>query len=102
MCVITDIYDMYLYVLLDLGQSSKHHIAELSKKLARTVGIFYKVRHLISLETLKILYYLLFYSFEYGIRCIAYTGAKLWNMIPVSLRSSPSSSVFRSELKTYL
>ena len=39
-----------------------------SKKLARTVGIFYKVRHLMSLETLKILYYSLFYSFvSYGI-----------------------------------
>ena len=198
----------FLGVLLDSGLSWKHHIAELSKKLARTVGIFYKVRHLIPLETLKILYYSLFYSFvsygitvwglthksyldpiiiaqkkilrvmtfseinahtaplfsqlgilkihdvhqfqllsfvydchykiapahfhcyfkpssdvhnyntrmasrgdlflqrkhtfQYGIRYIQYTGARLWNMIPVSLRSSPSSSVFRSELKTYL
>ena len=39
-------------------------------------------------------------TFQYRIRCIQYTGARLWNMIPVSLRSSPSSSVFRSELKT--
>ena len=37
----------FLGVLLDSGLSWKHHIAELSKKLARTVGIFYKVRHLI-------------------------------------------------------
>ena len=29
-----------LGVLLDSGLSWKHHIAELSKKLARTVGIF--------------------------------------------------------------
>ena len=58
----------FLGVLLDSGLSWKHHIAELSKKLARTVGIFYKVRHLIPLETLKILYYSLFYSFvSYGI-----------------------------------
>ena len=43
-------------------------------------------------------------TFQYGIRCIQYTGTRLWNMIPVSMRSSPSSSVFRSELhvKTYL
>ena len=41
-------------------------------------------------------------TFQYGTRCIQYTGARLWNMIPVSLRSSPSSSVFRSGLKTYL
>ena len=58
----------FLGVLLDSGLSWKHHIAELSKKLARTVGIFYKVRHLIRLETLKMLYYSLFYSFIfYGI-----------------------------------
>ena len=55
-------------VLLDSGLSWKHHIAELSKKLARIVGIFYKVRHLIPLETFKILFYSLFYSFvSYGI-----------------------------------
>ena len=58
----------FLGVLLDSGLSWKHHIAELSKKLARTVRIFYEVRHLIPLETLKILYYSMFYSFvSYGI-----------------------------------
>ena len=40
---------------------------ELSKKLARTTGILYKIRHCSS-ETLKLLYYSLFYSFlSYGI-----------------------------------
>ena len=53
----------FLGALLDSSLSWKHHIAELSKKLARTIGIFYNVRHLIPLETLKILYYSLFYSF---------------------------------------
>ena len=58
----------FLGVLLDSGLSWKHHIAELSKKLARTIGIFYKVRYLIPLETLKILYNSLSYSFVfYGI-----------------------------------
>ena len=41
-------------------------------------------------------------TFQYGIRYIQYTGARLWNMLPVSLRNSPSSSIFRSELNTYL
>ena len=45
----------FLGVLLDSSLSWKHHIAQLSKKLARTIGIFYKVRHLIPLETLKTL-----------------------------------------------
>ena len=53
----------FLGVLLDSSLFWKHHIAELSKKLARTDGIFYKVMHLISLETLKLLYYSFFYSF---------------------------------------
>ena len=58
----------FLGVLLDSSLSWKHHIAELSKKLARTVGIFYKVKHLIPLEILKIHYYSLCYSFvSYGI-----------------------------------
>ena len=46
----------FLGVLLDSSLSWKHHIAELSKKLARIAGIFYKVRHIIPLETLKMLY----------------------------------------------
>ena len=53
----------FLGVLLDSSLFWKHHIAELSKKLARTDRIFYKVMHLIPLETLKILYYSFFYSF---------------------------------------
>ena len=57
-----------LGVLHDSSLSWKHHIAELSKKLARIIRIFYKVKHLIPLETLKILYHSLLYSFvSYGI-----------------------------------
>ena len=50
----------FLSVLLDARLSWKPHITELSKKLARTVGIFCKVRHLVPLETLKVLYFSLF------------------------------------------
>ena len=41
----------------------KPNVTELSKKLARSVGIFYKIRYYVTLETLKLLYYTLFYSF---------------------------------------
>ena len=44
-------------VLLDAHLSWKLHSTELSKKLARTVGIFYKIRHLFPLETLKFLFF---------------------------------------------
>ena len=37
----------FLGVLLNSNLSRKHHIAELCKKLARTVGIFYKTRCLV-------------------------------------------------------
>ena len=61
-------YIKYLGVLVDATLSWKPHITELTKKLARTSGIFYKIRHYVSPDTLKLLYYSLFYSFiSYGI-----------------------------------
>ena len=56
-------YIKYLGVLVDSTLTWKPHITELSKKLARTTGIFFKIRHYVSHETLKLLYYSLFYSF---------------------------------------
>ena len=194
---------------MDENLTWKFHIDELSKKLSRTVGIFYKIRHFCPSDILRILYYSLFYSFlsdgisvwgftfksyfeklsvvqkkivkvmtfnketasstpifsnlEFlnmddicqlqllsfvydcqnklapayfqnffvqcvqihsystrlasrgdlflekgkihfninGIRSIEYNGARLWNMVPVHIRESPSPSVFRSNLKKY-
>ena len=58
----------FLGVLLDTNLSWKHHINELSKKLSRTLGLFYKIRACVPLEQLKQLYYSLFNSFVlYGI-----------------------------------
>ena len=43
-------------------------LVELSRKLARSIGIFYKLRHFVPLNTLITIYYALFYSFlTYGI-----------------------------------
>ena len=53
----------FLGILLDENLSWKFHINELSKKLSRTVGIFYKIRHFYPSDILQILYYSLFYSF---------------------------------------
>ena len=58
----------FLGLLLDENLSWKHHLSELSKKLARTCGIFFKVRHLLPTNVLVSLYYSLFASFlQYGI-----------------------------------
>ena len=61
-------YIKFLGVLLDEHLDGKYHIAELSKKLAKTCGIFFKVRYLLPTATLITLYNTLFMSFlQYGI-----------------------------------
>ena len=50
-------YVKFLGVLLDSNLSWKFHLAELSKKLARTAGLFYKIRHYAPTETLTLLYH---------------------------------------------
>ena len=58
----------FLGVLLDETLSWRSHLIELSRKLARSVGIFYKLRHYVPLDTLISIYYALFYPFlTYGI-----------------------------------
>ena len=53
----------FLGLLLDSNLNWKPHITKLSKKLSRTVGLFYKIRHYAPLETLKLLYYGIFFPF---------------------------------------
>ena len=58
----------FLGVLLDETLSWRSHLVELSRKLARSVSIFYKLRHYVPLDTLISIYYALFYPFlTYGI-----------------------------------
>ena len=58
----------FLGLLLDSHLSWKPHITELAKNLSRTVGLFYKIRHYAPEDTLKLLYYGIFFPFlPYGI-----------------------------------
>ena len=58
----------FLGVLLASALSWKTHITELSEKLSRTVGLFYKIRHYTPQDALILLYHGLFASlFSYGI-----------------------------------
>ena len=58
-------YVKYLGILVDSALTWKPHITQLSKKLFRSVGIFFKIRHYVTPKTLKLLYYSLFHSFIY-------------------------------------
>ena len=61
-------YVKFLGVLLDENLSWKYHLTELSKKLARTCGMFFKVRHFLPINILVCLYNSLFSPFlQYGI-----------------------------------
>ena len=53
----------FLGVLLDSTLSWKPHLTQLSKKLSKTIGIFYKLRHYATADVLKFLYYALLYPF---------------------------------------
>ena len=53
----------FLAVLLDSTLNWKPHITELSKKLSKTIGIFYKLRHYAIADVLKLLCYALLYPF---------------------------------------
>ena len=61
-------YVKFLGILLDSNLSWKFHLTELSKKPARTAGLFYKIRHCTAKDTLMLLYHGLFASLlAYGI-----------------------------------
>ena len=61
-------YVKFLGVLLDESLSWNYHLTELSKKLARTCGMFFKVRHFLPINVLICLYNSLFSPFlQYGI-----------------------------------
>ena len=58
----------FLGVLLDSNLSWKSHLTELSKNLARTASLFYKIRHYAPTDILTSLYRGIFAPFiSYGL-----------------------------------
>ena len=75
-------YVKYLGILVDSTLSWKAQITELSKKLARTTGLFFKIRHYVPSDTLKLLHYSLFYSFiSYGIVVWGLTHSSIFDCL---------------------
>ena len=69
----------YLGVLIDPQLSFKFHIAELSK-VSRSIGILYKLRHLVTTKILLNIYYAIIYPFLlYGITIWGSTSNTLLN-----------------------
>ena len=97
----------FLGLLLDEHLSWKYHLSELSKKLARTCGMFFKIRNLLPLDVLICLYNALFLSFlQYGLIVWGQTYAsyiepvfrlqkKAIRAISFQPRLSPSLPIFK-------
>ena len=54
-------YVKFLGVLLDEHFIWEYHITELSTKLARVSGVFFKIRYFLPIDVLKSLYYAMFF-----------------------------------------
>ena len=103
-------YVKFLGLLLDENLTWKYHLNELSKKLARTSGVFFKIRHLLPSSVLVSLYHSLFGSFiQYGIvawgltydihtKPIYILQKKVVRAITFNNFAAPSTPIF-SELK---
>ena len=92
-------YVKFLGVLLDETLSWKYHLIELSRKLSRTVGVMYKLRHFAPLDTLKSVYYALFYPFlTYGITVWGATHEKFLHPVSVCQKKAVRAMTFNDPL----
>ena len=83
------------FITIKIGRKKikqENHIAELSKKLSRVIGLFYKIRHYAPLETLMLLYRGLFGSLlSYGIIVWGLTYPSLTEKIYILQKKSSES-----------
>ena len=101
-------YVKFLGVLMDEHLTWKYHSTELCKKLSKTAGIFFKVRHYVPLPTLISLYNSIFLPFlNYGISAWGMTyefyldplfklQKKILRCIRFEPFSSPSTPILKS------
>ena len=93
---------------LDSTLSWKNHLTELSKKLARTTGIFYKIRYYAPRDTLTFLYRAVYAPFvSYGVSVwglshpslpdpVSILQKKVLRIIVFSEKTAPSALIFDS------
>ena len=98
----------FLGVLLDSNLNWKNHLTELSKKLARATGIFYKIRHYAPRDTLTLLYhavYAPFLSYDVSVWGLTHPSLlgpifilqkKVLRIIVFNEKTAPSAPMFDS------
>ena len=80
-----------LGVLLDVTRSWRSQLVELSRKLARSAGIFYKLGHFVPLAALKSIYHALFLPyFVIWYYCLSSTSNQYWSLRKSLLELWPS------------
>ena len=95
-------YVKYLGVLIDCKLSFKQHITAVSKKIARTIGLMYKLRHFVTQDILIMLYYSLIYPFLiYATPIWGNTNITLINMIYVLQKKFVRIITFNRTVYTY-
>ena len=103
-----EIHVRFLDVSLECTLNWRYHLSELSKKLARTVGLFYKIRHYAPQDTLLLFYHAIFAPFlaydvsVWGLTCpsllnpISVPQKKVLRVITFSDKNAPSIPIFDS------
>ena len=77
-------YTKFLGLTIDKHLKWKEHIKTIQCKLSQTLGILYKIKHILERKTLLTIYYSLFYSYlNYGI--LIWGGAKATILNPLYL-----------------
>ena len=64
----------YLGVLIDAHLNFSYHINSISTKLSRAIGVLYKIRHYVTKDTLRLIYFGTFFSL------LTY-GCQIWGQI---------------------
>ena len=85
----------YLGLIIDDRLSWKFHILELTKKLNRSVGMFYKIRNYTPIHVLTSLYYSLFNShMSYGISAWGFANKNLTEKITLLQKKAVRAITF--------
>ena len=93
----------FLGLLLDEHLSWRYHLSELSKKLARTCGMFFKIRNLLPLDVLICLYNALLLSFlQYGLVVWGQTYASYTDPIFILQKKAVRAITFQPRMSPSL